>query len=318
MNKRKIGNTELETPPIIFGGNVFGWTLDKKASFRMLDMLLERGYTFIDTADVYGAEVGLSEKIIGQWMKDRHVRDKITIATKGGRVHFINKKGKKEKRIDNSASYLQGCIVDSLKRLQTDYIDLYYTHFDDKQVAIEEALEIHKNSIKSGKVRFIGASNFSPTRLKKALDAAKNGNFPRYEIFQTDYSLVERKEFETGLREICDRYNISVASYFSLASGFLTGKYRKRGDFSGTARQRLTEKYFNDRGKRIIETLDEIAEENKVSNAGVALGWVLQRPKLITAVASATKENHLDAFDEAVNLQLSDKEMQRLNQASAF
>lgn len=318
MKTKQLGNTTLTSPPLMFGGNVFGWTLNEKESFRMLDMLLERGFTFIDTADVYGQKMGLSEQIIGSWLKDRGVRDKITLATKAGRVYHKDAKGKKVKGMDNSSIHLSQSLTASLKRLQTTYLDLFYTHFDDQTTPVEKVLETHHHFIETGKTRYIGASNFSKARLKAALKAAQDTNLPRYKVFQTEYSLVERQEFETGLRRVCADYNLSVVSYFSLASGFLTGKYRKTSDFKGTARQNLTEKYFDKRGKKILKTLDEIAEEHGISNAGVALGWILKRPNISNAIASATQEKHLDAFQEAVNLNLSSNEMDRLNEVSHF
>lgn len=316
MELKSLGNTDIKTPPIMFGGNVFGWTLDEKESFRMLDMLLDRGFTFIDTADSYGKETGLSEKIIGKWMKDRKVRHEITLATKAGNVHTKKPDGTIERSRDNSPAYLKKCIENSLQRLQTDHIDLFYTHFDDEDTPVKDVLETYQEFIKAGKTRIIGASNFSQARLKEALELAENSDLPKYEVFQTEYNLMEREEFEAGLGELCSRYDVSTATYFSLASGFLTGKYRKKEDFKDTSRQMLTEQYFNDKGKNVLKTLDEIAEEHSVSNAGVALAWILNRPFTSTAIASATKETHLDSFEEAVNLKFSEAEMGALNKAS--
>lgn len=316
MELKSLGNTNIKTPPIMFGGNVFGWTLDEKESFRMLDMLLDRGFTFIDTADSYGKETGLSEKIIGKWMKDRKVRHEITLATKAGNVHTKKSDGTIERSRDNSPAYLKKCIENSLQRLQTDHIDLFYTHFDDEDTPVKAVLKTYQEFIKAGKTRIIGASNFSQARLKEALELAENSDLPKYEVFQTEYNLMEREEFEAGLGEFCSRYDVSTATYFSLASGFLTGKYRKKEDFKGTSRQMLTEQYFNDKGKNVLKTLDEIAEEHSVSNAGVALAWILNRPFTSTAIASATKESHLDSFEEAVNLKFSEAEMGALNEAS--
>lgn len=318
MELQEIGNSGIQTPPIMFGGNVFGWTLNEKESFRMLDMLLERNWTFIDTADIYGKEYGLSEHIIGKWIKKRNVRDKITIATKGGRVHRTNSDGKKSKDIDNRKMYLQKCIADSLERLQTDYIDLYYTHFDDKVTPTDIVLNTYKDYLESGKIKEIGGSNYSAHRLKEILYASEEANLPKYQIFQTEYSLVERKEFEKEFRDLIKQYQVQVATYFSLASGFLTGKYQRKSDFKGTARQNLTEKYFNDQGKRVLKALDEVAEEHNASNAGVALAWILNRPQITTAIASATKESHLNSFEEAIHLRLSKEDMNKLNNASNY
>ena len=318
MKLKTIGNSTIKTPKIMFGGNVFGWTLDEKESFRMLDMLLERGFTFIDTADSYGKETGLSEKIIGKWMKDRKVRQEITLATKAGNVHTKQADGSIKRSRDNSPAYLEKCINNSLNRLQTDYVDLFYTHFDDEITPVKDVLETFQKFIKAGKTRIIGASNFSTSRLKEALTLAENSDLPKYEIFQTEYNLMERKEFESGLANLCKEHQVSTATYFSLASGFLTGKYRNKEDFKGTSRQMLTEKYFNDQGKEVLKTLDQIAENHQVSNAGVALAWILNRPNVTTCIASATKENHLDAFEEALKLQLSTEEMNLLNKVSQF
>ena len=318
MEFRPLGNTNLKTPLIMFGGNVFGWTLDEKQSFRMLDMLLDRGFTFIDTADSYGRETGLSEKIIGKWMKDRNVRQEITLATKAGNVHLKKPDGNVERSPDNSPAYLKKCIDNSLSRLQTDYIDLFYTHFDDVATPIKEVLETYKEAIQVGKIQNIGASNFSEARLKEALELAEKSDLPKYEIFQTEYNLMERDEFESGFGELCNRHKVSTATYFSLASGFLTGKYRKKEDFQGTSRQMLTEKYFNATGKKVLKALDEISAEHNVSNAGVALAWILNRPNVTACIASATRESHLDSFEEAINLKLSEGEMDSLNSASSY
>lgn len=310
MKTKSLKNTDLQTPPIMFGGNVFGWTLDEKESFHMLDMLLDRGFTFVDTANMYGSETGESERIIGKWMKDRGARNKITLATKAG--------GDLGEGKNNSKKYLTKSAEESLKRLQTDHIDLFYTHFDDEKSPVEEALEAYDKLIKDGKIRTIGASNFSAFRLKEALVAAEKNSLPKYEVFQTEYNLLERREFEGKLKEVCKQEDLSVATYFSLASGFLTGKYRKEDDFEGKARKSQAEKYLNRRGLETLNILDEISDEHNISNAGVALGWLLQRPTVTTAIASATKESHLKSFEEAVDLKLSDKEMKRLNQVSKF
>ncbi len=318
MKTKTIGTTKLKTPPIMFGGNVFGWTLDKKASFRMLDMLFERGYTFIDTANTYGRKVGHSESIIGEWMKKRGNRHQINLATKAGRVHEQQADGKVRKSVNNARTYLTDCAHESLKRLQTDYIDLFYTHFDDNYTPMAEVLEAYYRLVQDGKIKYIGASNHSDVRLKQALTQAKGTSFPKYEVFQTEYNLMERREFEKKFKEICYDYHVSVTTYFSLASGFLTGKYRKKEDFMGTARQALTEKYLTPKGKRVLEVLDEISEEHHTSNAAVSLAWILHRPHITACIASATKESHLDAFDQALDLKLSKNEIHRLNEVSAY
>lgn len=318
MKLRTIKNTTLETPPLMFGANVFGWTLDETASFRMLDMLLERGYTFLDSADSYGADFGLSETIIGNWMKNRGVRDKMTIATKTGNVKTIREDGSVVRSRNNSRDYMTRALEDSLRRLQTDHIDLYYTHFDDEVTPLEDVLATHQGFIDSGKVRVIGGSNYSAERLTEAMQKSERLNLPRYEIFQTEYNLMERKEFETELREVCERYDLSVATYFSLAGGFLTGKYKGKSDFKGTARRSITEKYFHEQGKSVIQTLEDVAQEQDISVAGAALRWILQRPGVTAAIASATNESHLTAFDEAVEIILPDAAMEKLTKVSSF
>lgn len=300
----------------MFGGNVFGWTLDESASFRMLDILYERGYRFIDTADSYGKTTGLSESIIGKWMHHKGNRHEITLATKGGNVHTKMPDGKIKRSRNNAPEYLTGCINRSLTRLQTDYIDLYYTHFDDEKTPIKDVLATYDPFIKAGKIKAIGASNFSKERLSEALTTANRFKLPSYVIFQAEYNLVERREFEKEYRKIALENNLTIASYFSLASGFLTGKYQTNEDFEGTARQGLTQKYFNPQGKEILQTLGEVAEEYNTSQAAVALAWILHQPGISFVLASATKEKHIDAFDQALELKFSLETLAKLNQVS--
>ena len=302
----------------MFGANVFGWTLDKKASFKMLDMLLERGYTFLDSADSYGAEFGMSETIIGEWMKKRGTRDQMTIATKTGNVKTVQTDGTVRRSRDNSPEYMTKHIEESLRRLQTDHIDLYYTHFDDETTPVESVLETYRQFIQSGKIGVIGASNFNSQRLIEAIQKADQLNLPRYEVFQTEYNLMERKAFETEYREICTQYDLDVATYFSLAGGFLTGKYRSKRDFEGTARQGITEKYFHEKGKSVLQALEEVAEAHRISPAGAALRWILQQPGTTAALVSATQEGHLLAFDEALATRLTDEAIEKLNDASSY
>ncbi|GHA35173.1 NADP-dependent aryl-alcohol dehydrogenase [Salinimicrobium marinum] len=315
MEKIQLGNTPLTTSPIVFGGNVFGWTLNEKESFKMLDEIFERGFDTIDTADVYsrwaeGVEGGTSERIIGKWMKERKVRDKITLITKVG--SSMQQGGDK----NISKDYILKASEDSLKRLQTDYIDLYFTHYDDNKTPVEETLEAYQQLIDEGKVRNIGASNMSAERLQESLNAAKNNNLPKYKVFQPEYSLAERSKFEGVIKDICLENNLGVIPYFSLASGFLTGKYRKEADLEGQDRKDMVKAYFNKKGLKIISTMDEISRNHEVSNAGVALAWLIQRPGITAPIASATKSSHLKSFQEAVNLKLSEEEMQRLNEVS--
>jgi len=316
MERVKLGKSGLESAPIIFGGNVFGWTLDEKESFKMLDELFERGFTTLDTADVYsrwaqGVPHGTSERIIGKWMKERKLRDKIMLITKGG--SSLSPGGPK----DNSRDYLTGAVKDSLLRLQTDYIDLYFTHFDDDETPVEEALEAYQKFISGGEIRHIGASNFSAERLQKSLNIAAEEDLPAYEVFQPEYNLMVRDKFEGKIEEICVENNLGVIPYFSLASGFLTGKYRTQEDFEGKDRKMFTEKFLNNRGEKVLKSLDEISEKHSISQAGVALAWLMKRPGVSAPIASATKSSHLKSFTEAIEVSLSKEDMEILNKASA-
>lgn len=314
MDFKNLGNTDLQTPQIIFGGNVFGWTLNEKESFRMLDELFEKGYRCIDTADVYsrwaeGNTGGESEKIIGKWMKNRGVRDKITLATKVGSDMGQGKK-------DISKEYILKASQDSLQRLQTDYIDLYYTHWDDDRTPVEETLSAYQKLIQQGSVKYIGASNLSPDRLRDSINASKNESLPKYQVFQQEYNLMSRTKVEGDILKLCQQNDISITTYFSLASGFLTGKYRSKDDLKGKNRKDFVKDYLNEKGKKVLHALDEISEEHGISNAGVALAWIINRPGITAAIASATKSSHLTAFEEATSVNLSQEEMDKLNLAS--
>lgn len=315
MKKKQLGNTDLYTPPIVFGGNVFGWTLDEEGSFDMLDELFERGFDMIDTADVYsrwakGNEGGESEKIIGKWMKARGVRDKICLATKVG--SSMQQGGPK----DISKKHILKAIEDSLKRLQTDYIDLYFTHWDDDKTPVEETLEAYQQLIEQGKVRYIGASNLSPERLQASLEASKKYSLPKYQVFQPEYNLMERHKFEDKIRDICMTENLGVISYFSLASGFLTGKYKDKKDVEGRDREMFLKNYFNKKGERVLKVLEDISNFHNVSQAAVALSWIIHRPGITAPIASTTNIDQLQSFHEAIDLSLSKEDMERLNEAS--
>lgn len=315
MYKKEIGQTNLNTAPIIFGGNVFGWTVNEKDSFKLLDQIAEMGINMIDTADSYshwvpGNSGGESETIIGKWMKERGNRDQIILATKVG-----SNPGKDGR--DISKDYILKAAEDSLKRLQTDHIDLYFTHWDDEKTPVEETLDAYQTLIKQGKVRHIGASNLSPERIKASLEASKNEGLPKYEVLQPEYSLMERDKFENQYAGICEKYNLGVTSYFSLASGFLTGKYSSIEDIKGTEREKFLKDYFDERGKKILKTLKEIADAHNVSQASIALRWIMQRPNITAPIASATKPDHLKSFQEAIEMELTSEEMQQLNEASS-
>lgn len=316
MKYQKAGSTNLQIPPIVFGGNVFGWTADKKRSFELMDEILDMGFNMIDTADVYsrwadGNSGGESERIIGEYMKDRGNRNKITLATKVG--SSMQQGGNK----DISEKHILKAVEDSLQRLQTDHIDLYFTHWDDDKTPIEETLGAYQKLIDQGKVRYIGASNLSSSRLIASLKAAEREDLPKYEVFQPEYSLMEREKFEGDIQKICKNYNLGVTSYFSLASGFLTGKYASEKDIKGTGREPFLKDYFDDRGKQILQTLEEVAEQYEVSQAAVALRWIMQRPGITAPIASATKSGHLQAFREAVSLELDEESMRQLTEASS-
>ena len=310
MKKIQLGNTDLHTPPIIFGGNVFGWTLDKSESFKMLDKLLDKGFSFIDTADSYshwapGNSGGESETIIGNWMKDRGVRKQVTIATKVG-----SNPGKEGR--DVSKDYIIKAAEDSLRRLRTETIDLYFTHWDNENTPVEETLAAYEQLLKQGKIRNIGASNLSPGRIRESMKASEENGLPKYQVLQPEYNLVEREKFEKEYLPLVKEFNLAVTPYFALASGFLTGKYRRAEDLRGD-RKEMVKKYFNDKGLSLLKIQDEIAKEHQVSNAAVALAWLMQRPGITAPIASATKESHLVAFEEAVNIELSSEEMKNLD-----
>lgn len=315
MKKKQLGQTDLYTAPIVFGGNVFGWTVNEKESFELIDQLLDMGFNMIDSADVYsrwakGNSGGESENIIGKYMKARGNRHKLTITTKVG--SSMQQGGDK----NISKNHILKAVEDSLTRLQTDHIDLYFTHWDDNKTPVEETLEAYEKLIEQGKVRYIGASNLSPERLKASLEAAAESNLPKYEVFQPEYSLMVRNKFEGEIKEICKKYDLSVTSYFSLASGFLTGKYSEEKDIKDTNREQFLKDYFDQRGKDILKALKDISANHSISQAAVALRWIMQRPGTTAPIASATKPEHLKSFEEALNNELTSEEMDHLNEVS--
>ena len=315
MEKVKLGNTDLEIVPIVFGGNVFGWTIDEQKSIEILDHFVAEGFNFIDTADVYstwkpGNSGGESETIIGNWLKKRGRRHDIILSTKVGSDMGSGKSLKK--------NYIIGAVEESLKRLQTDYIDLYFSHFDDEDTSVEEPLQAYETLIKEGKVRWIGASNFSPERLKEALVASSKHNLPQYQVYQPGYNLIDRAEFEKEHQQICNDFGLGVISYFSLASGFLTGKYRSEADLEKSARGGGIKKYLNQRGFDILNALDNVAEKHKSKPASVALAWLIQNPSVTAPIASVTSLQQLASFKEAINIKLNDEEIALLNEASSY
>ncbi len=314
MQKRRLGRSDLEVAPFCFGGNVFGWTTDEKTSFALLDAFVERGFNFIDTADAYSRWVpghtgGESEAIIGRWMKQRGNSDKVIIATKVGADMGEGR--------TMAPAYVRKAVEDSLRRLQTDRIDLYQTHWDDAKTPLEDVLSTYADLIKAGKVRAIGASNYSAARLKEALEISASQGLPRYESLQPQYNLVERADYEAELGPLCRREEIGVIPYYSLASGFLTGKYRAKDDAKKSARGSGATKYLDEKGLRVLAALDEIAAERKASVAQIALAWLLAKPELTAPIASATSVAQLEELLGAVRLELSPADVARLDSASA-
>ncbi|MEP6677265.1 MAG: aldo/keto reductase [Ferruginibacter sp.] len=315
MNKRRIGNSDLNVAPLAFGGNVFGWTIDEPTSFQLLDAFVGNGFNFIDTADVYstwvpGNKGGESETIIGNWMKKNNNRDKIVIATKVGGDMGQGKK-------DISKKYILKAAAASLKRLQTDYIDLYQTHWDDNVTPVEETLDAYAQLIKEGKIRWIGASNFSPERLAASVAAGKKFGYPVYQSYQPEYNLCERGVFEKSYEKICTDNHLGVITYFSLASGFLTGKYRNDGDLSKSARGARAKNYMNDKGFAILNALDDVAMQYRSTPASIALAWLMARPAVTAPIASATSISQLNELMKSTGLQLGEKAIELLDEVSS-
>ena len=315
MQKRKLGNSGIEIAPLAFGGNVFGWTVDEAASFDLLDAFVDAGFDFIDTADVYshwapGNSGGESETIIGKWLQRSGRRDRVIIATKVG-----NKMGPGREGL--SAAYIRTAVEDSLKRLQTDYIDLYQSHTDDASTPLEETLKTYDDLIREGKVRVIGASNYTAARLAQALDVSRQNGYPRYQSLQPLYNLYDREDFEKTLAPLCLEQNVGVITYFSLASGFLTGKYRSKEDLAGRARKGMVEKYLDERGLGILSALDQVARRTDLPPATVALAWLIARPAVTAPIASATSRAQLQTLITAATVQLDADAMGLLDQASA-
>lgn len=312
MEKRTIKNTDLQIAPINLGGNVFGWTLDEAKSFEILDAFAGAGFNFIDTANTYSWWVngkgGQSETIIGNWMKSKKNRDKIIIATKVGSQT-------KEHPVDISRKHILQSVDESLSRLQTDYIDLYYTHFDDGKTPVEETLSAYDAIVKAGKVRYIAASNVSPERLKTSFEVADKNKFPRYVALQPHYNLVDRLPFETEYAPLAEQFHLSVFPYWSLAAGFLTGKYRSKDDAHKSVRGEGAQKYLNEKGFSVLAALDTVAAKHNSTQATVALAWLLAQPLITAPIVSATSESQLQTLFAAPLLQLDAADIQLLNQA---
>lgn len=314
MEKRQLGRSALKVAPLCLGGNVFGWTADEATSHVLLDAFVDAGFNFIDTADMYsrwatGHSGGESERVIGAWLKRRGRRDDVVIATKLGKEMGEGMKGL-------GRDYMRRAVEDSLKRLQTDYIDLYQAHEDDMTLPVETALENFGDLIRAGKVRAIGASNFGAARLDAALAAGGKNGLPRYESLQPEYNLMARQEFETELAPVCRKHGIGVIPYFALASGFLTGKYRSEKDFAKSVRGEDVGTYLNDRGRAVLAALDAVAARHNATPAQVALAWLMTR---VTApIASATSLTQLADIMKSARLVLSAADQAELDKASAF
>lgn len=316
MTPKQLSNTDLMVSPLCFGGNVFGWTLDQNQSFRLLDQLVDEGWNFIDTADMYsrwkpGNVGGESETILGNWFASSGKRDKVVLTSKVGMDMG-------EGRIGLKAAYIKQAVEDSLRRLQTDRIDLYQAHQDDPDTGQQETMEAFDRLVRDGKVRYIGASNFSAARLASALKVSDENNLARYRTLQPLYSLMERDAFEAELQPLCVREKIDVLPYYSLASGFLTGKYRKAEDAAKSARGKgVVDKYLNDRGLKVLAALDDISAELNTTLGAVSIAWLMSRPAVAAPIVSATSSEQLAELISATSLSLPAEAIDRLDQASA-
>ncbi|MFL9912066.1 aldo/keto reductase [Paraburkholderia sp. RL17-337-BIB-A] len=314
MQKRNLGHSDIQIVPLGFGGNVFGWTADEATSFSLLDALTDAGLDFIDTADVYSAWApghtgGESETIIGKWFKQSGKRDKVVVATKIGML-----KG----REGLSATNVRAAVEDSLRRLQTDRVDVYFSHKDDLGTPLEETLGAYQDLIKAGMVRVIGASNHSAERLVQAARVAQQHRLPGYEVLQPEYNLYARADYEQKLQPTVQELGLGVVTYYSLASGFLTGKYRSEADLNQSPRGSRLGTYFNPRGKRILAALDEVGEQHNEKPAAVALAWLIAQPTITAPLASATSVRQLESLCAATRLNLSTDDITRLTDASAY
>jgi aryl-alcohol dehydrogenase-like predicted oxidoreductase len=315
MKKRALGRSGLQVSPICLGGNVFGWTADEATSFKLLDAWVDAGLNFIDTADVYSRWVpghtgGESETIIGKWLKKSGKRDRVVLATKVG-------KDMGNGSVGLAPAYIRSAIEVSLTRLQTDVIDLYQSHDDDPKTPLADTLGAYGDLIKEGKVRAIGASNFTAARLSEALSVSAAHGLPRYECLQPLYNLVERSAFESELEAVCVQHGLGVISFFALASGFLTGKYRSTGDLGKSLRGQGAKKYVNAHGLGVLAALDSVAARLNSTPAQVALAWQVARPSITAPIASATSLDQLQDLVAAATLQLDAEAIRSIDLASA-
>jgi aryl-alcohol dehydrogenase-like predicted oxidoreductase len=316
MEKRKLGRSDLLVSPLTLGGNVFGWTLDEKKSFEILDAFVDAGMNFIDTADTYSTWVpgnhgGESEMIIGKWLKKSGKRTDVIIATKLGGDMGDGKKGL-------SAKYIKQEVEASLKRLHTDHIDLYQSHYDDPETPVSETMTAFNELIKEGKVRYIGASNFTAERIKESNDFARENNLQPYVSLQPLYNLYDRQKFEKQYLKLVTDEGLGVIPYYSLASGFLSGKYRSEADLGKSARGHGIKKYLDERGLRILSAMDKVADDQHASLSEIAIAWLLHKPFITSAIASATKEKQLKELVNGTGLKLTDAQMQQLDEASSY
>jgi len=314
MELRKLGGTDLRIAPLVLGGNVFGWTVDRDTSFAILDAFLEAGFNAIDTADVYnrfhpGLQGGESETILGEWMQDRGVRNKIVLITKGGLDMGLGAEGL-------GRDYLPRACEESLRRLRTNYFDVYMAHRADPNTPIEETLEAFQELIDAGKTRYAGCSNYTPDQLAEALAVAGDGR-ARYDVFEPHYNLADRSNYEEALEDVCLNKGLGVVVYYALASGFLTGKYRAEEDLAASSRTRMVSKNLNTRGLRLLDAMDGVAARHGASLSQVALAWVMARPSVAAPIASATSVEQLRDILKSVSLQLQPEDFTALDLASA-
>ncbi|MBL9122120.1 MAG: aldo/keto reductase [Planctomycetaceae bacterium] len=315
VTKRPLGKSGISVAPLALGGNVFGWTADEAASFEILDAFVDAGFNLVDTADVYskwapGNQGGESETILGKWFRHSGNRGRVVLATKVGMDLPPEEPGL-------AKAYILETVEKSLARLQTDYIDLYQSHKDDPHTPLEETLSAYDLLIKQGKIRTIGASNYTAARLQESLDVSHRLELPHYQCLQPHYNLCERALYEAELEGVCERAGLGVIPYYSLASGFLTGKYRTEADLAQSPRGASVKKYLNERGLKILAALDEVARQQNSTPAGIALAWLIARPSITAPIASATSVEQLEALVAAAELELAPEQIEKLNAASA-
>ena len=313
MEKRSLGKSGILVSPFALGGNVFGWTVDESGSFQILDEFAGSGFNLIDTADVYSTWVrghsgGESESIIGRWLKSRNNRKNLVICTKVGKPMGPGKTGL-------SAKYIRQAVEDSLRRLQTDYIDLYQSHDDDPKTPMEETLSTYTELIREGKIRAVGASNFVADRLAMSLSVSKAHNYARYESLQPAYNLYDRS-IEKDLQPLCEKEGIGIISYYALASGFLTGKYRTEADLNKSVRGKGIAKYLDVKGMNILALLDKLAEKYSSTPSTIALAWLMTRPAVVAPIASATNTDQLKDLLKSVEIRLDEEDLIMLSEGA--